>query len=92
MKIVNGPCCSGTELHKIREGQTLRFINNLALKHESDDVFIRNEVCSSYRPRTTSGRESCPGKIAVTNLRTGALAYVERTRAVEAVEAEVCLP
>jgi len=91
MKIVNGPCCGGKELHSIKEGQTLRFANNLAQKHEPDDVFIRTEVCSSYRPRSMSGRESCPGKIAVTNLRTGALAWVERTRTVELVEAEVCL-
>ena len=92
MKIVKGPCCGAKELHSVKEGQTLRFINNLASKHEPNDVFIRNEICSSYRPRTTSGIESCPGKIAVTNLRTGALAYVERTRAVEVVKAEVCLP
>lgn len=54
-------------------------------KHDPDDPFIVNAVCSSYRPDKPQYR----GKIAVTNLRTGELAYVDNDRPCERLDAEV---
>jgi len=89
MKIIEAKCPAHLALSRIAEGGTLRFKAILNTKHKDDDVFIVNEVCSSYRPKDTYGKDKCTGKMAITNLRTGALCYADKSRPVYPVNAEV---
>ncbi len=93
MKIVRGKNCSSyLELGEICPGETLVFKSCLAQKHEPDDVFMTVGVCSSYLPGDHRGRNKYAGKLPIVNLRTGELAYVDRTRPCYPAEAEVCVP
>ena len=68
-------------------GTPVRFRRAFHDKHKQDDVFIVNAVCSSYRPDDYK----YTGKIAVTNLRTGDLAYVCPDRECTTIQAIVRL-
>ena len=80
------------ELRSIRPGDSLMFKFCLAQKHLPDDIFIVADVCSSNRPADYRGVDKYAAKIPVVNLRTGALAYVEKIRPCYPVNAEVCVP
>ena len=91
MKITNSPCVSHFALSCVGPGNTLRFKSCLAQKHEADDVFLVIGIVSCYRPGDYKGRDKYAGKMPVVNLRTGELAYVEKSRPCYPVDAEVCL-
>lgn len=75
-------------LEAYKAGTPIRFRHPPHDKHDPKDVFIVNAVCSSYRPERNSGYV---GKIAVTNLRTGELAYVCKERDCTSIQAIVRL-
>jgi len=91
MKITNHPCPSHYALSCVPAGDTLQFKSCLAQKHAPDDLFMVVGVCSSYRPGDYKGRDKYAGKLPVVNLRTGELAYVEKSRPCYPQDAEVCL-
>ncbi len=68
------------------EGAVVRFNSRFNNTFELDDIFIINQVCSTYQP--FHGRTS-EGKIAVTNLRTGDLSYVHDQREVRSIACHV---
>lgn len=82
----NTACPPRKKLGETRPGETFMFCKNLHQKHRDDDLFIRLEACSSYRPE---GYRYC-NAVACANLRTGALAYARQDSNVEPVYAEVC--
>lgn len=74
-------------LGTFKSGTPIRFKSPVHDKHRLDDIFIVNAVCSSYRPEDPKYN----GKIAITNIRTGALAYVEQRRHCAFIECYVKL-
>lgn len=83
MKIVNHRCEDSAVLHSIDHGAVIQLCEAVHNKHEADDYFIITEVCGSYRPhrtRTNKIKEYASPAVAVTNLRTGALAYLDPER------------
>jgi hypothetical protein len=65
-----------TPVKAFHGGTPVRFQTAFHEKHKPEDLFIVNAVCSSYRPKDYK----YTGKICVTNLRTGDIAYVEPDR------------
>lgn len=63
-------------LEAFKAGTPVRFAAPFHDKHAATDLFIVNGVCSSYRPEDRKYR----GKVCVTNLRSGEIAYVDRDR------------
>jgi len=92
MKISEGQCGAiYSTLDDVEAGEPFRFKACLAQKHKRDNVFIRADICSSYSPGDYRGHNKYSGRIPVVNIRTGALAYVEKLRQIYQVEAEVCV-
>lgn len=88
MRIISSICFRQWDtLGTFKSGTPVRFKNAFHEKHNPDDVFIVNAVCSSYRPED----HKYQGKICVTNLRTGEIAYVDSRRDAAFIECYVKL-
>lgn len=84
-----GSRCRST-LCNVGHGKSVKFDQSFHQDMSCDQPFIVNQVCSSYRPEEAKYN----GKVGVTNLRTGKLSYVDGSRKVEVLDAEVhiCRP
>jgi hypothetical protein len=71
----------------VSAGKACQFQREFHQEHERDDVFMRLNVCSSYKDQNHRNRD----KIGVVNLRTGKLSFVCPEREVRDVDAEVWL-
>jgi hypothetical protein len=76
------PCW--TALGQVGKGSSVSFRRSFNDESCDSDVFIVNNVCSSYWPDRVG---AC--KTAVTNLRTGKISYVDGDREVTKVHAQV---
>jgi hypothetical protein len=77
MRIVQAkPWRDWAPVESLKAGTPIQFEHPFHQKHEADDLFIINAVCHSYRPDD----RKYAGKVCVTNLRTGEVAYVDRDR------------
>lgn len=72
-------------VHSFVGGTPVRFAATFHERQRVDDVFIINDVTLSCRPENRSYR----GKVGVTNLRTGRLAYIDADRSCVMVECHV---
>jgi len=74
-------------LRAYHAGTPVRFRHAVHQMFTPDDLFIINDVCSTYRP----GMGKYDGKIGVTHLKTGKLSYVDPERDCCHIEAVVKL-
>jgi len=74
-------------VNEVAKGESVEFRHTFHQDCKPNDVFIINIVSSSYRPE----RDGYHNKVPVTNLRTGKLSYVDCTREVAIVSADVVL-
>lgn len=72
-------------LEAYKAGTPVRFRTAPHDKHRQMDLFIVNAVCGSYRPEDRKYR----GKICVSNLRTGEIAYIDKDRQCTSIAAVV---
>lgn len=72
-------------LEAFKSGTPVRFAAPFHDKHKADDLFMVNGVCGSYRPEDHKYK----GKICVSNLRTGEIAYLDKDRRCIAVKVVV---
>jgi len=72
-------------LHAYKAGTPVRFKSPFHDKHNDNDLFMVNGVCGSYRPE----ERKYAGKICVSNLRTGEIAYLDKDRQCIAVKVVV---
>ena len=92
MRITIHKCSNSIHLRDAIHGDVVQFCGALHNKHEHDDYFIVNEVCSTYRPeRHLKRRSYASAAIALTNLRTGSLAYLDPDREIIAIDCELQL-
>lgn len=75
------------QLGTIPYGECLIFEFAPHQKHRAGDVFMKLESCSSYRYQDRVNNDRC----AVANMRSGALAYVARTRPCYPVQVDATL-
>ncbi len=68
----------GIELDAVTSGECVRFLSPFHQDCSPNDRYILNNVISGYRPY----RGDSDNKMGVTNLDTGKLSYVERSRKV----------
>ena len=73
-------------LEHVGDGSSVEFRQPFHQETCDGDVFIVTKVCSSYWPDSV-----CRDKVAVTNLRTGKISYVDAEREVVKVHAKVQL-
>lgn len=73
------------ELCNVGAGKSVKFEHVFHQDYSPNDVFMVNQVASGYRPEEAKYN----GKVGVSNLRTGKLSYVEGSRKVEILDAEV---
>ena len=86
MRILTDSCTvMWSPLETYKAGTPVRFRKPFHDKHKADDLFMVNAVCNSYRP---DDRKYC-GKICVSNLRTGEIAYLDKDRRCIAVKVVV---
>ena len=95
MRIV-GPCKPEitTRLRSFKGGDVVIFSQKIHEKHAKGDPFLLNQVCSSYMPHRAQHNASDFQRDmqAVTNLRTGHLAWFLKTKRCRLIEdAELCL-
>ena len=72
-------------LEAFKAGTPVRFAAPFHDKHAATDLFMVNGVCGSYRPED----RKYSGKICVSNLRTGEIAYLDKDRRCLAVKVVV---
>lgn len=80
---------SCVRLHTVQGGVLIRFKDAFHQTNcRPDDLFIVNSVSGCYRPEKDQYR----GKIAVTNVFTGHMSYLDKNRFVEILPDAVVLP
>jgi len=92
MKITIHKCADSIKLDTVPEGEVVQLCGAVHNKHESDDYFIVNEVCGTYKPKSFASQRKYNGDaIPVTNLRTGSLAYLDPDREIIAIDCALTL-
>lgn len=77
MDIEYGDSSTHLRLYDVSAGECIRFRKPVHPKHDPYDLFMVLDVPSDYEPRVASKVEE---RIAVVNIRTGALAFVQQDR------------